>query len=67
MDLGLDDSEFVAEVSESVIGMSVPLDLGSRVPVIEVGDGVTEGVVCRSGAVEEGIEPNGDWLGDIGR
>jgi hypothetical protein len=67
MDLGLDNGEFVAEVSESVVGMSILLDFGRRIPVVEVSNGVMESVVGGSGAVEEGIKPNGDWLGDIGQ
>jgi hypothetical protein len=67
MNLGLDDGKFIAEVPESVVGALVPLNLGSCIPVIEVGDGAMERVVCGSGAVEEGVEPNGDWLGDIRR
>jgi len=66
MDLGLDDGEFIAEVSESVVGALVPLDFGGCVPVIEVSNGVMESVVCRSGAIEESVEPNRDWLGDVG-
>jgi hypothetical protein len=67
MDLSLDDGEFIAEVSESVVGMSVAFDFGHRVPVIEVSNSTTESVVHGSGVVEEGVEPNRDWLGDIGR
>jgi hypothetical protein len=61
MDLGLDDGEFVAEVLESVVSASVLVDFGGCVPVVKVSNGVTESVVCRSGAVEESVEPNGDW------
>jgi hypothetical protein len=57
MNLGLDDSELV--------GVSVPLDFGSHIPVVKVGDGTTECVVCWSGAVKEGVEPNRDWLGNV--
>jgi hypothetical protein len=66
MDLSLDDGELIVEVSESVVGTSVPFDFGGCVPVVEIGDGAMEGVVRRSGAIEEGIEPNRDWLSDIG-
>jgi hypothetical protein len=67
MDLGLDDGELVMEVSELVVGASVLLDFGSRIPVVKVSNGAMEGVVCGSGAVEESVEPNWHWLGDIGR
>jgi hypothetical protein len=67
MDLSLNDGKLVAEVLESVVSTSVPLDFGGCIPIIEIGDGVTECVVSGSGAVEEGVEPNGDWLGNIGR
>jgi hypothetical protein len=66
MNLGLDDSKFITEVSELVVGASVPLDFYGCIPVVEVGDGTTESVVCRSGAVEESVEPDRDWLGNIG-
>jgi hypothetical protein len=67
MDLGLDDGKFVVEVLESVVGTSVPLDFSGHIPVVEVSDGATEGVVCGGRAIEEGVEPNGGQLGDVGR
>jgi hypothetical protein len=65
MDLGLDDGEFIVEVSELVVGASVLLDFGCCIPVIEVSNGATESVVHGSGAVEEGVEPNRHWLSDV--
>ena len=67
MNLGLNDGELIMEVSELVVGASVSLDFCSCVPVVEVSNGTTESVVCGSGSIEEGVEPNRDWLGDIGR
>jgi hypothetical protein len=66
MNLSLNDGKFIMEVSESVVGASVPLNFCSCISVIEVSDGAMESVVCGSGAIEEGVEPNRDWLGDIG-
>jgi hypothetical protein len=65
MHLGLNDGEFVTEVAESVILMAVSLDFGGGVSVIEVGNGMSKCVVGRSGAIEECIEPGGNWLGDV--
>jgi hypothetical protein len=67
MDLGLDDGKLVVEVSESVVGALVLLYFSGCVPIVEIGNSATEGVVCGSGAVEEGVEPNRDWLGDVGQ
>jgi hypothetical protein len=67
VNLSLDDGKFVTEVSKSVVGASVPLNFGSHIPVVEVGNGAIEGVVCGSGAVKKGIEPNRHWLSDVGR
>jgi hypothetical protein len=66
MNLGLDDSELIAEVSKSVIGVSVSFDLSSCISIVEVSNSATEGVVGGSGTIEEGVEPNGDWLGNVG-
>jgi hypothetical protein len=66
MDLGLDDGKLIMEVSESVVGMSVSFNFGGCVPVVKVRNGVTKGVVCGSGTIEEGVEPNGGWLSDVG-
>jgi hypothetical protein len=65
MDLSLDDGKFVVEVLESVVGTSVPLDFSGHIPVVEVSDGAMEGVVCGGRAIEEGVEPNGDWLSSV--
>jgi hypothetical protein len=65
MYLGLDDGKFVVEMVELVVLVAVPLDLGSGIPVVEVGNGTSERVVGGSRAVEERIEPRRDWLGDI--
>jgi hypothetical protein len=65
MYFGLDDGEFVVEVVESVVLTAVSLDFGGGIPVVEVGNGVTECVVGGSGAVKERVEPSGNWLGDV--
>ena len=65
MDLSLNDGEFITEVSESVVSTPISFNLCCRVPVVEVGDGVMEGVVCGSGTIEEGVEPDGEWLGNV--
>jgi hypothetical protein len=65
MDLSLYNSEFVTEVSESVILSMVALQFGRGVPVVEVGDGATESVEGGGWSDEEGLEPAREWLGDI--
>jgi hypothetical protein len=65
MHLGLDDGEFVTEVTESVVLTVVLLDFGGGISVVEVGNGTSKCVVGRSGAVEECIEPGGSWLSNI--
>jgi hypothetical protein len=65
MDFGLDDGEFVAEVSESVVLSTVALQFGGGVPVVEVSDGAAEGVECWGWSDEECLEPTREWLGDI--
>jgi hypothetical protein len=67
MNLGLDNGEFIVEVSESVVSAPVSLNFSGRIPVIEVSNGTTKSVVGGSGAVEECVEPNGEWLGNVGR
>jgi hypothetical protein len=42
IDLGLDESEFVAEVAQTVVVAAVTLDFGESVPVVEVVDGMVE-------------------------
>jgi hypothetical protein len=59
MDLSLDDSELITEVAKSVILSSIAFDLCCGIPIVEVGDGVSECVVCGSGTIEECVEP--DW------
>jgi hypothetical protein len=65
MDLSLYDGKLVAEVLESVVLSSVALQLGGGVPVVEIGDGTVEGVKGWGQPDEEGLEPAGEWLGDI--
>jgi hypothetical protein len=65
MDLSLYNGEFVTEVSESIVLSTVALQFGGGVPVVEVGDGPSEGVEGRSWPDEEGLEPAREWLGDI--
>jgi hypothetical protein len=65
MDLSLYNGEFIAEVSESVVLSSVALQFSGGVPVVEVGDGASEGMEGRSWPDEEGLEPAWEWLGDI--
>jgi hypothetical protein len=65
MHLGLNDCKFVLEVAESVVLAVELLDFGGGVPVVEVGDGAMESVEGGSGTVEEGVEPNREWLSDV--
>jgi hypothetical protein len=65
MDLSLNDGELVVEVTQAVVVTAVTLDLGECVPVVEVMDGVTERVVGGRGAIEECVEPDGEWIGDV--
>jgi hypothetical protein len=65
MHLGLDDGEFVAEVSESIVLATEALQFGGGIPVIEVSDGVAECVEGRGWADEEGVEPYGKGLDDV--
>jgi hypothetical protein len=52
VDFCLDDGKLVVEVVEAVILALVALDFSSSIPIIEVGDSVTERVVGGSGTVE---------------
>jgi hypothetical protein len=65
MYLGLDNGELVAEVPESIVLTMKSFDLSGGVPIVEVGDGATECVEGGSWAIEEGVEPYGEWLRDI--
>jgi hypothetical protein len=65
MHLGLDDGEFIAEMAESVVLTTELFDLGSGVPIVEVGNGTSEGVICGGRAIEEGVEPRGEGVGDV--
>ena len=65
MHLGLDNGEFVVEVAELIVLLSISLDFGGGVPVIKVGNGMTDCVVSGSGAIEKCVEPSGDWLDNI--
>jgi hypothetical protein len=53
------------EVVESIVLAAEMLDLSSGVPIVEVSDSVSECMICRCGAIEEHIEPDGDWLSDV--
>src|SRR5580693_1602572 len=44
MNFGLDNGEFVMEVSELIVGASVTFNFSQRIPVVKVGNGTTEGV-----------------------
>jgi hypothetical protein len=65
MYLSLDDGEFVAEVAESVVLTAESFDLGNGIPVIEIGNGALEGVICGGRAIEEGVEPRGEGVGNV--
>jgi hypothetical protein len=65
MHLGLDDCELVAEVTESVVLTAELLDFGGGISVVEVGNSVVESVEGGSRAIEEGVEPDGEWFGDV--
>jgi hypothetical protein len=65
MDLSLYDGELITEVSESVVLLTVALQFGGGVPVVEVGDGATKGVKGWGWPDEESLEPAREWLGDI--
>jgi hypothetical protein len=65
MDLSLYNGEFIAEVSESIVLSMVALQFCGGVPIIEVGDGAAESVERWGWSDEEGLEPAGEWLGDI--
>jgi hypothetical protein len=65
MDLSLYDGELVTEMLESVVLSTEVLQLGGGVPVIEVGDGTAESMEGWGWPDEEGLEPAGEWLGNI--
>jgi hypothetical protein len=65
MNFGLDDGEFVAEVSESVVLSTVALQFGGGVPVVKVSDGAAEGVEGWGWPDEKRLEPTWEWLGDV--
>jgi hypothetical protein len=65
MYLSLYDGELIAKVSESIVLSTVALQFGGGVPVVEVGDGAAEGMEGGGWPKEEGLEPAGEWLGDI--
>ena len=65
MDLSLYNGELVAKVSESVVLSTVALQFGGGVPVVEVGDCAAEGMEGGGRSGEEGLEPAGEWLGDV--
>jgi hypothetical protein len=65
MDLSLYDGEFVTEMSELVVLSTVTLQFGGGIPVVKVGDGTAEGMEGWGRPDEEGLEPAGEWLGDV--
>jgi hypothetical protein len=65
MHLGLDDGEFIVEMSESIVLATVALQFGSGVPIVEVGNSVSECVESGGWTDEEGVEPTGEGFGDI--
>jgi hypothetical protein len=65
MHLSLDDGELVAEVSESIILVTVALQFGGGVPIIEVGDGASECVEGGGWTDEESVEPAGKGFSDV--
>jgi hypothetical protein len=65
MYLGLDDGEFVAKVAESIVLAAESFDLGGGIPIVEVSNGTLEGMVSGSWAIEEGVEPRGEGVGDV--
>jgi hypothetical protein len=67
MHLGLNDGELIAEVPESIVLATVVLQFGGGVPIVEVGDGVVEGVEGGGWTNEKGVEPYGQGFGDIRR
>jgi hypothetical protein len=67
MHLGLNDGEFVAEVSESIVLATVALQFSGGVPIVEIGDGAAEGMKGRGWTDEEGVELNGQRFGDVQR
>jgi hypothetical protein len=52
MHLSLDDGELIAEMTQSVVLSMVAFDFSSGVPVVKVGNGTTESMVGRGGAIE---------------
>jgi hypothetical protein len=67
MYLSLYDGELVAKMSESVVLSSITLQFGGGVPVVEVGDGATGCMEGRGWSNKEGLEPAGEWFGDVRR
>jgi hypothetical protein len=63
--LGLGDGEFIVEMAWLVVLSTITLDFSGGVPIVEVGNSATEGVVGRGWAIEKSVEPNGDGLGDV--
>jgi hypothetical protein len=65
MYLGLDDGKFVVEMAESVVLAAESFNFGGGIPIIKVGDCVTECVEGGGWTIEKGVEPYGDGLSDI--
>jgi hypothetical protein len=65
MNFGLNERELVAEVSEAVVLSTVALQFSGGIPVVEVGDGVAEGVEGWGRSDEEGLEPARERLGNV--
>jgi hypothetical protein len=43
----------------------ISLNFSGCILIVEISDGTMEGVIRGSGAVEEGVEPDREWLGDV--
>jgi hypothetical protein len=65
VDFSLDNGKLVAEVAELVVGALISLNFSGCILIVEISDGTMEGVIRGSGAVEEGVEPDREWLGDV--
>jgi hypothetical protein len=63
--LGLDDSELVAEVLESIVLATETSNFGGGIPIVEVGDSVAECVEGGGWAIEEGVKPYGKRLRNV--
>ena len=65
--LSLDDGEFVAKVSESVVLATEVFQFGGGIPIVEVRNGTAECMEGGGWADEEGVEPYGKGFSDVRR